>query len=120
MTVEPDSTDVRKYPRIGVEYPFSYHPVSSRGEKLNFARTKTLGIGGLMFELDQPLKTGTFYDLNLTLGEKGLAIRGKIAYSKRVEPELYQIGIEFLDISEKDREMLLEIFLHDKYNFDPD
>ncbi|NWF75811.1 MAG: PilZ domain-containing protein [Nitrospirae bacterium] len=75
-------------------------------------KVKKLSLGGLLLESNMPLETETRLPMEVDLSEdKSIKFTGRIASCipvKIEETEHYDLGIEFLDMSEKDREVLQE------------
>ena len=102
----------RYYPRIEIEIILAYHPVPGVDEA-QVVKTKTLGLGGLMFEDENHLPVGSTYHLDLVLGESRMEVGGRVIYSLRVGPNLYQNGFAFLEMEEGRRERLTNFFLQE-------
>lgn len=120
MTSDKFEKDVRKYPRVNVEYDLSYRPIKAGRDNVYFTKAKTLGIGGLMFESEEPLPVDSFYYLKLVIGGITVETTGKVIYANRLDDGNYQIGIEYTDITDRDRELLLGQYMKEKHNINPD
>ncbi len=75
-------------------------------------KVKKISLGGLLLEADQPLQEESRLPMEVELSEdKSITFTGRIASCipfKFEDAERYDIGIEFLDMSEKDRDILKE------------
>lgn len=76
-------------------------------------KIKNLGLGGMLIESDDSLDIGSKLYMEIFRSEsKTIKVSGRVASCsliKESDRERFAIGIEFLDIPEKDREMLKEI-----------
>jgi c-di-GMP-binding flagellar brake protein YcgR len=97
----------RLYVRVYIE--------SSEGSLLKFYesyKVKNLSLGGMLIESESALEIGNTLPLEIVLDEgKSMKVSGKViscARTKDNETERYDIGIEFLDMPEKDRDILNE------------
>lgn len=84
-----------------------------------FTRTRTLGLGGLMFEFDQALDLGETLKLEIVFGEKTIKATGEVVYVDREGDGLWRNGVRFTEISEDDRDALLSTYLQQEYRIDP-
>lgn len=84
-----------------------------------FSRTRTLGLGGLMFESEQTLDHGAMLHLEIVFGEKTIKAAGLVVYVDRKADGPWQIGVQFTEISEDDRDALLGAYLQQEYRIDP-
>lgn len=104
-----DNINRRRF--IRVDYPFTIHIHTFEGPTYS-AYTENVSAGGVMVTLMEELKEGAIVDLEIytslkTIGCKGKIIRIKKRESKYLECMLfYDTGIEFQDISEKDRGLI--------------
>jgi len=73
-------------------------------------KVKKLSLGGMLIESEHALETESSLPMEMTLTEdKSIAFSGKVTsclLMKKNNFEHYEIGINFLDISEKDRAIL--------------
>ena len=83
--------------RASLNYPASY-------------KVKKISLGGMLIECLQALEIESRIPMALSLqDDKAMKFVGRIASSQLMEdgdPKQYNIGIEFLDLTEKDNEML--------------
>ncbi|HTI42770.1 MAG TPA: PilZ domain-containing protein [Vicinamibacterales bacterium] len=66
--------------------------------------------GGASVETRFPLALNSLHDLRLTLGTKSIVLKGRVAHSRisDVDQEIvtYRSGIEFIELSERVREVI--------------
>jgi c-di-GMP-binding flagellar brake protein YcgR len=117
----PDSPVNRYYPRLNTEILLAYRPVGGRQDESRIVKSRSIGLGGLMFQADHPLSVGSSFLLDLVLDEKHLKVSAKVVYSNRRTDDSYQIGFEFVGLTADQREQLMNLFLqeYDRVPSDP-
>jgi hypothetical protein len=117
----PGQAPIRRYPRMVAEYVVAYRrhfPDGADGPQL-LAKTRTLGLGGLMFETDQPLERDERLRLEVVVGDATVRAGGVVVYVDRAPGGAWQIGVQFTEISEDDRDVLLGTYLQREYRIPP-
>jgi hypothetical protein len=85
-----------------------------RGEVMVFqpVAIKEISRGGVQVETAFPLQLDSLHDFRLTLGDKSLVVKGRVAHCSisDVDQELvvYRSGIEFIEASERVDRVVLE------------
>ena len=117
----PGQAPVRRYPRMAGEYVVAYRRRLPGGDEATaqFSRTRTLGLGGLMFESEQPLEHGEALRLEVVFGDRTIKAAGVVVYVDRRDNGPWQNGVQFTEISEDDRDALLGAYLQQEYRIDP-
>ena len=117
----PGQAPVRRYPRMASEYVLAYRrQLPGGGENAaQFSRTRTLGLGGLMFESEKPLDHGETLRLEIVFGERTIKAAGIVVYVDRQDGGPWRNGVQFTEISEDDRDALLGAYLQQEYRIDP-
>ena len=112
---------VRRYPRMAAEYAVAFRRLPAGGAETaaQFSRTRTLGLGGLMFETEKPLDHGETLRLEIVLGEKTIKTTGVVVYVDRQDGGPWRNGVQFTEISEDDRDALLSAYLQQEFRIDP-
>lgn len=112
---------VRRYPRMAAEYVVAYRRLLPDGGETpaEFSRTRTLGLGGLMFESETPLAHGEALRLEIVLGDKTVRTTGVVVYVDRQEGGPWHNGVQFTEITEDDRDALLGAYLQQEYRISP-
>jgi hypothetical protein len=71
---------------------------------------KEIGRGGAQIETQLPLQLNSLHELRLTLGDHSIIVKGRIVYCgiSDVDQELvtYRTGIEFVEASERVRDVI--------------
>jgi c-di-GMP-binding flagellar brake protein YcgR len=116
----PDSPKNRYYPRLNAEILLAYRPPGARQDESRVVKSKSMGLGGIMFESDHPLPVGSSFLLDLVLGDEHLEVSAKVVYSNRMRNDSYQNGFNFVDLSENQREQLTNFFLQEYDRASPD
>jgi PilZ domain len=101
----PDMKGTRVHLRFLIEDPDS--------AILNFREqcgVKKIGLGGMLIGSDHPLDIDNKYPMEITIAEdRAIRFTGRVASCilvKKGDRERYDIGIEFLDLSERNRGLL--------------
>ncbi len=117
MDQNPAQAPVRRYPRMSAEYVVAYRRQLPDGSETaqQFSRTRTLGLGGLMFESDSPLERGETLRVEVVVGDHTVVATGTVVYVDRRGDGPWQNGVQFTTISEDDRDALLGVYLHREY-----
>lgn len=117
----PGQAPVRRYPRMNAEYMVAFRRRLPDGERAaaQFSRTRTLGLGGLMFETEHPLERGETLDVEIVLGDYTVKAAGVVVYVDRQGDDPWQNGVQFTEISEDDRDRLLGAYLQREYRISP-
>jgi hypothetical protein len=72
------------------------------GDATGIANTRDIGIGGLYMTTNARLEIGTPIFMQMSVGEKELALNGVVVYS---DPG-HGVGVRFQDLSENDEDFL--------------
>jgi len=117
----PGQAPVRRYPRMAGEFVIAFRrQLPGGGEAAaQFSRTRTLGLGGLMFDSENPLDQGESLQLEIVFGEKTIKAAGVVVYVDRQDDGAWRHGVQFTKISEDDRDALLGGYLQQEYRIDP-
>jgi hypothetical protein len=113
---------VRRYPRMAAEFPVSYRrslPGGGESQPL-FSRTRSLGLGGLMFESESTLERGDSICMEIALGDQTVTAAGTVVYVERRDGGPWQVGVQFTTLTEDDRDALLGVYLQREYRLPPE
>ena len=72
-------------------------------------RVKKISLSGMLIETDSSLARDRLYEMEMVLDGTKVAVAGRIAYQAEIKtgtPGMFDIGIEFLGMNEKDHGML--------------
>jgi hypothetical protein len=117
----PGQAPVRRYPRMAAEYVVAYRRLLPDGSEAaaKLSRTRSLGLGGLMFETENPLDVGESLRLEIVIGEQTIKAAAVVIYVDRRAEGLWHNGVQFTEISEDDRDVLLCAYLQREYRITP-
>ncbi|MCM8774086.1 MAG: PilZ domain-containing protein [Candidatus Omnitrophica bacterium] len=97
----------RKYPRLNIIY-VTYSIESKNSKKIGVVLN--IGAGGVCLIVNEKLPPNTTLFLNIDLrdGKQIISAKGKVVWNAEVpvyfnEETNYEIGVEFVDIEEKER-----------------
>ena len=99
----------RRYPRISTANAVL---VSRLGdEELDgFVRTREMSAGGCCFVSSEKQEVHNLLKLLISIRHQVVEVRGRVVYVNTVEGGNYEIGVEFLDIKEKDASKIAALF----------
>jgi len=73
---------------------------------------KEISRGGCLVETSFPLHLNSLHDIRLTLGEQSVVLKGRVAHCRisDVDQEIvrYKTGLEFIEPSDRIREVIVE------------
>jgi hypothetical protein len=102
----------RKFPRIPAQHALLVRQLGE-GECEELAKTHGMSHGGLSFTSRESFSGGSLLEISITVGQNVLLATGRVAYELRRDDGQYDIGVEFLHITENDRKKL-ELILPDR------
>ncbi|MCK4908555.1 MAG: GAF domain-containing protein [Planctomycetes bacterium] len=107
----------RKFFRMDATIPLEYLVQSDKKQVDDQpVKTETTNISpvGLIFSSQRSLALGMILELVLHLPEKDLKVRGKVIRNDpKGSQHIYQVGVEFINLAAKQRDVLSGIFLVD-------
>ena len=95
----------RRYPRILAQHVVMVRLQGSRPLE-EFARTRTLGLGGCMFVSEEPLGHGNRLELAISLAGRVLRADSRVVYEKELRGAGREVGVEFVQMDVNDRRFL--------------
>jgi len=117
----PGQPPMRRYPRMAAEYVLAFRRLLPGGGETapQFTRTRSVGLGGLMFESESPLDVGEMLRLEIVIGERTLKTDGVVIYAERRAEGLWNNGVQFTGITDDERDVLLGAYLQREYRITP-
>lgn len=99
----------RRFPRISAE---NVVLVKSLGDEEleEFAKIRTMGMGGCGFMSAEPLGRGSVLDLLISVDRNVVNSRARVVYQQSLEEGGYEIGVEFIDLNDSNRELIQRMF----------
>jgi hypothetical protein len=104
-----EQREKRRFPRIPAEYAVLVKTVGP-AEAEEFAKTRTVGLGGCMVVSDSPLGLGAPVELLISVRSGVVKAHGRVVYEIPKGESLFEIGVEFLRMSTGDLKLLQELF----------
>jgi hypothetical protein len=102
--------DQRRFPRIAAEHAVLVTKTKAGTETLEeFAKTRSLGLGGCMFLSDEPLGLGSVIEVLISLAGRVVPTTARVVY-ERANDRRFEIGVEFLRLDPGDRQFLQSFF----------
>jgi c-di-GMP-binding flagellar brake protein YcgR len=98
---------LRAYIRFRIEAPEKTTLISLKNHKI-----MNIGMGGMLMESSDALDTGSRLSLEIIRSEKkSIKVLGRVVFCRAAQTahEGYDLGIEFLEMTDKDREILREL-----------
>lgn len=95
----------RRFPRVKLQTPlrFQFFGKTETGNAI----AENVSLGGTGFTNHQFIAPATLLNLEVSVLSKVLSLRGKIAWSSPLpHSDRYRSGVEFTDLTEKDKGML--------------
>jgi hypothetical protein len=102
-------SDHRRYPRIPAEYTVLVRSIDPPTE--GFARTNVMSSGGCGFLTREPIEAGGTLELLVTIEGVVAQITGRSVYVRPAEENRREVGVEFLDVSADDRELIERVLV---------
>jgi len=99
----------RRFPRIKSEILVLVKRVGAEALE-ELTKTQMLGLGGCMFTNPEPLGEGATIEITLAVKHKVVKAVGRVLYEIRQPDDTYNIGVEFVQISPADLEVLKGFF----------
>lgn len=102
----------RKFIRIETEF-LTWIEVDSTlpgySDLFGVFRSKNLGGGGILVELDRSIPVGTLLKLNFQLPmKKDIEAKGKVVRSIELSEKKFDVGIEFIQINPEDKKTIIK------------
>ena len=95
----------RRYPRVDADHVVLVKRLGPPPVE-GFTRTRVMGLGGCMLVSDEPLGAESRLEVLLSFSGRVVSTRGRVAYEINAAPGVYEVGVEFLEVADDDREFL--------------
>jgi hypothetical protein len=95
----------RRYPRIRSQHTVRLRILGERRPE-SVMQTQVISSGGCMLVSDRSIGFGSLMELSITLEGQVLRVDGRVAWETRASRTEFEVGVEFLRISAKDRALL--------------
>ena len=95
----------RKFPRLPLCNPVLIKRLGGASEE-SLVRIRSVSLGGCKFLHGERLGDGALLELLISLGDAAIEAKGRVLYEIAREDGMVEIGVEFLEVPEADREAL--------------
>lgn len=95
----------RRFPRVPSENAVLVKKIGDDSSEA-LAKTRVLGGGGCMFVHGVPLGVGSTVEMLISMPRQVLRVRARVVYELPARPGGVEVGVEFVDVAEGDREVL--------------
>lgn len=102
-------TEQRRFPRIPSENTVLVKSAGEGAEE-GFARTTVMGLGGCSFVTDTPLQPEERVEVYIAVRGKVVVALGRVVWTAEREDGRREAGIEFLEITDEDRQVVEDLF----------
>ena len=96
--------DNRRFPRMPSANVALVKSLSAEGSE-DFAKTRSMGLGGCGLHSREPLGVGTPLELLISVEQRVVSVRGRVVY-EHPEADGWEAGVEFLDLDPDAREAI--------------
>jgi c-di-GMP-binding flagellar brake protein YcgR len=103
----------RRYPRIPSSNTVLVKRLGDRPHE-EFARTRTVGLGGCSFASKEPLGIGTYLQVFITIKHEVIEALARVVYENPRDDGQHDLGVEFLVINEADQKKISDLFPVDR------
>lgn len=116
MSDEKDSKKIpserRRFVRIESLNLLSYSlcvddKIESYGQ---MGRTLDVSLGGLLIQTNETFPIGTILEIKIGIKENIIRVLGRIVHSREVDEGLYDLGIEFVNVSDTDKKIISDLY----------
>ena len=95
----------RRFPRVNSQHTVRLRILGERRPE-SVMQTQVISPGGCMLVSDRSIGFGSLMEMAITLDGQVLRVDARAAWEKRAGRGTYEVGVEFLRISVKDRALL--------------
>ena len=100
---------VRRFPRIASENVVLVKKLTDAAQE-GFAKTRVMGMGGCMFTSREPFGVGVNVEILISVVCRVVRAVGRVVYELPASGDELEVGVEFLELGEKDREVIEGLF----------
>lgn len=122
MSKNSNKKGVRRFPRLAAKHliSFEYFDDEKTEDFEGMGVSHNLSLGGVLLEIDKPLRVGATVFLEIALREHVIKATARIVHSTRTKTGAYDVGVEFTQIKETDIILLTNYFLEKGISITPD
>ena len=107
----------RKNPRVKTSNGVSYICIDENGNEIEqgMGRAIDISLGGMLLETSVPIESKYILIATIDLEGNLIEIRGKVAYSRKIESGEFLTGIQFLETPERQIKIIAEFIKVHRY-----
>lgn len=95
----------RRLPRIAARHAVLVRTAGPETLE-EFGRTRSLGLGGCMFESEVSLEVGSILEVIISVSGRVISTTARVLYELPKDPPKMDVGVEFLRVDPDDRTFL--------------
>lgn len=99
----------RRFPRVPSENAVMVTKLSSDHVE-GFTKTRVVGLGGCLLVSDEPLGVGSLLEVLISVRGRVAKSVGRVVYEQPATAGELEVGVEFVDIEDEDREVIRGLF----------
>jgi len=111
--VSEEYREKRRFPRIPAEHAVLVKKLGT-DETEEFAKTRSVGLGGCMFHSDAALGLGSGVELLISVRGGVVKVHARVVYEIPKDDGGVQVGVEFLRMATGDLKLLQTLFEGDE------
>jgi hypothetical protein len=96
----------RRYPRIPSQNAVLVKRLDEDVPSEGFVKTRVVGLGGCMWLCDEALGVDSYLDVLIRVRSTVVQATGKVVYETPLQDGRFEVGVEFVKISDTDRRLL--------------
>lgn len=109
--------ELRRFPRIASQHAVLVKRLGDN-EVEELTATRSLGLGGCGFLSDEPLGVGSLVEVLISVRREVVRTKAKVAYEIAEEGGKCEIGLQFLELGEDDRDRIEQLIEKDDESSD--
>jgi len=102
----------RRFPRVDSSHLISYTHFDQASNPVEMGMCKSLDLsqGGVTIQTHRAFPVNSQLEMEIALEERLVKARGTIVHVREVGRQLYDVGVCFTEMDEKDRQSIMEFF----------
>jgi hypothetical protein len=104
--------ELRRFPRIASQHAVLVTRLGA-DEKEALTATRSLGLGGCGFLSNESLGAGSLVEVLISVRHEVIRTKAKVAYEIAEADGRCEVGLEFLELADSDRERIMQLLEKD-------
>jgi len=110
---EFDANDQREYVRLPFHFLTNYRLVRESYYRQGVCITDNLSLSGIMISISEEIKVGSVLEIDISTKDTTISALTKVCHCTRIDSHAFDLGLEFLEISDQALEQLKHILKYD-------